>query len=186
MSDAVRSHRPARRSARPIAGRALPGGRVADRLSIPSARILALLDAIPDHVEPAPESIAEGKQTLLITFRRDGSRVATPVWAAREAGIVYVRTQRPSGKVKRVRREPRVLLAPCSTRGVPAGPSVTARARLLGPAEEASAERALRRGYGLIRAACALVQDLLRVDMCYLEIVLDDAARAGDGEPATG
>ncbi|APU14607.1 MULTISPECIES: PPOX class F420-dependent oxidoreductase [Actinoalloteichus] len=183
MSDAVR---PARRSARPVAGRALPGGRVADRLSIPSVRILELLDAMPDRTESTPESIARGKQTLLITFRRDGSRVATPVWAARTAGIVYVRTQRPSGKVKRVRREPRVLLAPCTTRGVPTAPAVPARARLLGPAEEASAELALRRGYRLVRAACALIQDLLRVDMCYLEIVLDDSAATEAGDPVTG
>jgi hypothetical protein len=55
-------------------------------------------------------------------------------------------------------------------RGKPLGAPLEARARTLAPAEEAVAERTLAARYGLGRALFERTMDLLRVDMCFLEI----------------
>ncbi|HEV7652344.1 MAG TPA: PPOX class F420-dependent oxidoreductase [Actinophytocola sp.] len=174
MDGETRSALGARRWSRPVAGRKLPGGRVADRLSRPSPSIIELLDALPPETARDPRT-ARGRHTVLVTFRRNGIRVATPVWAATVDGVLYARTQRASGKVKRLRNNGTVQLAPCSTRGIPLAAPVPGHARLLGPGEEHVAEAALRRAHGPVRAFCAAVQDMFRVDMCYLAVTVDDA-----------
>jgi uncharacterized protein len=122
---------------------------------------------------PQREEIARTrKHSLLVTFRRDGSGVPTPVWAAPAPGAdrLYVRTVRASGKVRRLRADPRVLIAPCSARGRPLGAPFEARARVLAPELEHDAERALSAHYGVVRALFERTVDAMRVDMCYLEI----------------
>jgi len=62
----------------------------------------------------------------LTTFRRSGEGVATPVWVARDGAddALVVTTPAASGKVTRLRRDPRVVLRPCDRRGtVPPGAS---------------------------------------------------------------
>ena len=53
----------------------------------------------------------------LTTFRRTGASVATPVWIAPDGDVLVVTTPVESGKVKRLRPDPRVELRPCSRRG---------------------------------------------------------------------
>ena len=64
------------------------------------------------------------KYCLLVTYRRSGEPVPTPVWfGLDEAGdALYVRTESRAGKVKRIRANPRVLVGPASARGKPTGP----------------------------------------------------------------
>jgi len=97
------------------------------------------------------ESLRGYKNALLHTFRRSGEAVPTPVWFGLADGKLYFRTYADAGKLKRIRREPRVLVGPCDVRGVPKGPMVEARARLLEGEEEDVAERAIRANYGLFR-----------------------------------
>jgi PPOX class probable F420-dependent enzyme len=111
-----------------------------------------------------------GKQTLLISYRRDGTPVPTPVWAAPGGGALYVRSERGSGKVKRLRADARVLIAPCTARGRPLGEPMEATAVVLGPEEELLAERILAGRYGFGRALFERAMDLMRVDMCYLKL----------------
>ena len=119
----------------------------------------------------APHDLAGWRRhSLLVSFRRDGTPAPTPGWAAPSAGRLYVRTARASPKVARLRRDPRVLLAPCSARGRPLGAPVEALARVLPPEHEEIAERALRDAYGLGRAVFEWSLDVIRVDMCYLEL----------------
>jgi PPOX class probable F420-dependent enzyme len=91
------------------------------------------------------------KYCLLVTFRRDGRAVPTPVWFGLDDDRLYVRSEEGLGKVKRIRREPRVRIAPCNARGKPLGPPVDAVARIVDSSEEERAERALQRSYGLGR-----------------------------------
>ena len=56
-------------------GRKLPGSSIADRLSLPSERILAALAART----PAGTAFGDQRHVLLVTYRRDGRPVATPV-----------------------------------------------------------------------------------------------------------
>lgn len=64
------------------------------------------------------QTLGEESFVSLTTFRKNGARVATPVWVARDADALLVTTPEGSGKVKRLRRDDRVLLQPCSRRGV--------------------------------------------------------------------
>jgi PPOX class probable F420-dependent enzyme len=81
-----------------------------------------------------------------------------------------VRSERGSGKVKRLGRDERLLIAPCTARGRPLGAPMQAHARVLGADEESGAEGVLANRYGLGRELFERAMDVLRVDMCYLEI----------------
>lgn len=53
----------------------------------------------------------------LTTFRRSGEPAATTVWIVRDGDALYVTTGESTGKVRRVRRDPRVELRPCTRFG---------------------------------------------------------------------
>jgi PPOX class probable F420-dependent enzyme len=159
---------PARRGTRPVPGRRVPGFAVVDRVqprllrsqrrNVPNQPAVGTLDAI-----------AGRKNALVVTFRRDGSPVATPVWAALAGGRIFVRSERASGKVTRLRRRPHALIAPSTRQGRAVGPPLEVTGRVLAGAEEFVAERALRERYGLGRDLFERTMDILRVDMAYLE-----------------
>jgi PPOX class probable F420-dependent enzyme len=81
----------------------------------------------------------------ITTFRRDGTPVSVPVWCAADHGALLVFSAADSWKVKRIRRDAHVRLAPCSTRGRPRGPAVDADASLL--EETATVQALLARKY---------------------------------------
>ena len=90
-----------------------------------------------------------GQQYLnLESYRRDGTPVRTPVWFAEEPGAFYIYSLADAGKVKRVRREPRVRIVPCAFRGEPRGTWVDAEARIADAAGEARGHALLDRKYG--------------------------------------
>ncbi len=120
--------------------------------------------------------LGDFRRTLILSFRRDGTPVPTPVWAALDGDRAYVRTERASGKVKRLANDPHVLLAPCTVRGRPLAPPLAARGGVLRLEEEAEAERVLARSYGAGRELFERSMDALRVDMCYLELVPERSA----------
>ncbi|MCS7324271.1 MAG: PPOX class F420-dependent oxidoreductase [Anaerolineae bacterium] len=93
----------------------------------------------------------------LQTFRRNGQGVPTPVWFVEEGGVLYVRTLARSGKVKRVRNNPRVRVAACDARGNLKGEWVEAQAWLVGETEAAHANELLNRKYGLMKRAFDLI-----------------------------
>ena len=101
-----------------------------------------------------PQSFANlaGKRYLsLASFRKNGQVVRTPLWFAEREGKLYVMTRDDSWKYKRIRNNPRVLVAPCTPRGRVTGPEVEARARILQPGEFPVARRALEGKYLLMR-----------------------------------
>jgi len=71
---------------------------------------------------------ATEKYASLVTYRRDGTPVATPVWLVADGDAVLVWTGTNTGKVKRVRLSPGVTLAPCTARGRPRGAAVPGHA----------------------------------------------------------
>ena len=67
----------------------------------------------------------------LASFRRDGTIVATPVWFVAVDGLLYVFTAGDSGKVKRLRNNPRARVARCDVRGRVEGEWHDATARIV-------------------------------------------------------
>ena len=97
-------------------------------------------------------SLRGHKYAVVVTFRRHGEAVPSPAWfALDDQGRAYVLTAPHAGKVKRLRRDSRVVLAPSSLRGRPEGPAVRGTGRILPEAEWARAEEALAAAYGLGR-----------------------------------
>jgi hypothetical protein len=85
----------------------------------------------------------------LATWRKDGREVRTPVWVAAAAGRYYVVTAGAAGKVKRLRANPRVRIAPCDARGRLRGEWVAGQGRILSDSTDIDrAHRALRSKYG--------------------------------------
>ncbi|MFG2770970.1 PPOX class F420-dependent oxidoreductase [Streptomyces sp. NPDC048350] len=64
-----------------------------------------------------PEELRRGRYVSLTTFRRNGTGVATPVWYAVEGDELYAWTRTDSWKVKRLRNDPRTVVAVCDLRG---------------------------------------------------------------------
>lgn len=94
-----------------------------------------------------------GRHVAVVSYRRDGTPVATPVWFAVLDGEVVFRSLAHAHKVRRILHDPRVLVSSCSARGRPTGPPISGRARLLDAASAPAAEQALRGRYSLGRRA---------------------------------
>lgn len=108
---------------------------------------------------------------LLTSFRRDGTPVGTPVNVAVDGDHAFIRSPGTGWKVKRMRRDPRVEIAPCTVRGRPTGPSVPALARPLQDEEAKRAARALRRKHPLLQGILVpLAHRLMRCGTAYFEL----------------
>jgi PPOX class probable F420-dependent enzyme len=105
-----------------------------------------------------------------VTFRRSGEAVPTPVWAGLADGKVYFRSEKRVGKVKRIRATPRVLVAPCDSRGKPLGEAVEGRARILPADEEPRAEAAIQSNFGIGRRMYEGVAMNLGPEGVYVEV----------------
>ena len=121
---------------------------------------------------PVPPEIHGQKYISLITFRRTGAAVPTPVWFGEKNGKLYVMSRADSGKYKRIRNNSQVRIAPCTLRGKVTGPEFAATARILSPEDWPSARQTVRRKYWLAR-----VPFLWSGSNTYLEIeILPQAA----------
>ncbi len=70
-----------------------------------------------------------GSYINLATYRRNGKAVETPVWFAARGGKIYVFTESRAGKVKRLRNDARIQIAPCGIRGKRKGAWIEGSAR---------------------------------------------------------
>jgi uncharacterized protein len=100
-------------------------------------------------------AFAGHKYLNLETFKKSGEGVKTPVWFAAEPSAnldssdakLYVYTIGASGKVKRIRNNPRVRIAPCDMRGRVLGEWVDARAEIVTGEEAAHGMQLLNKKY---------------------------------------
>lgn len=72
-----------------------------------------------------------GRFLSVTSFKRDGTGVATPLWFVEDDGRLFALTDLHSPKVRRIRRNPSVLVAPCRADGRLRGVPVGARAEVL-------------------------------------------------------
>ena len=87
----------------------------------------------------------------LASYRKNGTLVETPVWAAPLDGKLVVFTLRETYKVKRVQNNPAVRVAKCDVRGKVLGEWHDATCRVVTDLEhEKRAYAALRKKYGLM------------------------------------
>jgi PPOX class probable F420-dependent enzyme len=77
------------------------------------------------------ESVFHGRYLSVTSFKRDGTGVATPVWAAIDGTRLFGFTDLQSAKVRRIRRNPHVLVASCRVDGKLRMEPVSASAEVL-------------------------------------------------------
>ncbi len=94
---------------------------------------------------------ANQKYLNLESYRRNGQAARTPLWFVEENGALYFYTPAHSYKVKRIRNNPRVRVAPCDARGALKGEWVDATARRVYGDEARRADELLNRKYGLAK-----------------------------------
>jgi uncharacterized protein len=106
----------------------------------------------------------------LASFKRDGTPVQTPVWFAEDHGVLYVYTLANAGKVKRIRRHPRIRLAPCTMRGQVTGPWVEADATIVDATTAAHGHALLRHKYGWMKGIGDVFSRLLHRERVVIAI----------------
>jgi PPOX class probable F420-dependent enzyme len=101
--------------------------------------------------DPALAPFVRQKTIRLTSYRRDGRPVGAPVSIVVDGDRAYVRSPGTGGKIKRIRNNPLVEIAPCTSTGKPTGPAVRMRAQLLDGAEYRHASRLLARKYPMLQ-----------------------------------
>ena len=93
---------------------------------------------------PAPDlgALFPGRYLSVTSFKRDGTGVATPVWFVSDGARLYAFTDRHSAKVRRIRRDPHVLVASCLPNGRLRRAEIAAHAEIL--TDEADLQRIQR------------------------------------------
>ena len=122
-------------------------------------------------------AFAHEKYLSLETFRKDGTGVKTPIWFAEDEGKFYGYTMADAYKVKRIRNNSKVRVAPCDMRGNVQGEWVEGRACILDidadAAEYAASQQLLTAKYGLIKRVLDLLAKLRQHRRAGIVITFD-------------
>lgn len=102
---------------------------------------------------PALERFVRQKTIRLTSYRRDGTPVGAPVSIVVDGDRAFVRSPGKGGKVKRIRNNPIVEIAPCTALGRPTGPAVKMQARMVEGGDFRRAARLLGRKYPMLQGA---------------------------------
>jgi PPOX class probable F420-dependent enzyme len=77
------------------------------------------------------EALFPGRYLSVTSFKRDGTGVATPVWFVSDGRRLFALTDLHSAKIRRMRRNPHVLIASCRPDGKLRSEPVPARVEVL-------------------------------------------------------
>ncbi len=130
-----------------------------------------------------PEAIAQfaqAKYLNLETFRKTGAGVRTPVWFAQDVShtnpsvtVFYIYSEAAAGKVKRIRNNPHVRVAPCTLRGSVRGIWIDGRARICDENEAAHGQGLVRQKYGLLKILGDFVGRLMRHQQTVIAVEVE-------------
>ena len=116
------------------------------------------------------QALAAANYVSLESYRRSGAPVRTPVWITAAGGNLYCWTLTDTGKIKRIRANSAVRLAPCDASGKLAGDWVAAQARILdSPADLNAQLRRLRAKYGWKYLAYRFISVVRRAETSAIE-----------------
>jgi PPOX class probable F420-dependent enzyme len=116
------------------------------------------------------EGFRDARQCLVVTFKRSGEPVPTPVNFGLASGRLYFRSEPRSAKVKRIRRDPQVRVCPCNLRGKPTGEMVEGTARVLSGGDAEQADAALAGNWTQSMKAMERGLDRLPIEIVYVEV----------------
>ncbi len=108
----------------------------------------------------------------LETYRKTGEPVRTPVWFVIYRDQICVNTEPDSGKVKRLRRNPSVKMAPCRFDGKVKGTWYSGNARFMENGEIKEIQRLFSNKYGFIQKIFSLLSGPRQHENIYLAITI--------------
>ena len=128
------------------------------------------------------EALRGARQCVVVTFKRSGDPVPTPVnFGLSDEGKLYFRSEPQTGKVRRIRSNPHVRVWPSNLRGKPLGPAAEGRARIVPEAEERHAYEVLSSNWRADMRVLERGMDAIDVPVVYVEVAV---AGRGEGERA--
>jgi len=125
-----------------------------------------------------PDALSQfscAKYISVETFRKTGVGVRTPVWFAADPAVpelFYVYSAPDAGKVKRIRNNPRVRVAPCDIRGNLRGGWVNAQASIITGPEAEKGQQLLRKKYGWMKRVGDFFAGFRKREQAVLQIRL--------------
>jgi PPOX class probable F420-dependent enzyme len=130
-----------------------------------------------------PEAIAQfarAKHLNLETFRKTGAGVRTPVWFAQDilhtnpsVTVFYIYSEAAAGKVKRIRNNSHVRIAPCTVRGSVRGAWIDGRARICDDSEAAHGQHLVTQKYGLLKSVGDFFGRLMRHQQTVIAVEVE-------------
>ena len=114
------------------------------------AQLGCVLGRVRPATHPALAPFVEQKTMTLTTYRRTGEPVSTAVSVAVDGDRAVFRSFERAGKVRRLRNDSAIELAPATWRGTPTGPAIRGRVRLLDGADAHDAARLVRSKHPLL------------------------------------
>ena len=75
--------------------------------------------------------ILDSKTINLTTYRKSGDVVHTPVWVVTDGTLGYIQTSKSAGKVKRIKNNHKVIIAPCTSSGKITGDKIEIKAEVM-------------------------------------------------------
>jgi len=122
-------------------------------------------------IEADFSSLRGARQCLLISFKRSGDPVPSPVnFGLSPEGLLYFRCEPESAKVKRMQRDPHVRVCACSFRGKPVGPVVEGVARVLEDSDAKRAHHIVAANWDFLNRIYERSVDRMNVPITYVEV----------------
>ena len=107
------------------------------------------------------------------TLKKNGSVVRTPIWFIIHEGVIFFRTDSKSGKVKRIRNNPHVRIAPCDIRGNIKGTWFDGNAKFADTKESSMVFSMIDKKYGFLTALIRSFNKIRGTNPIAMSILLD-------------
>jgi PPOX class probable F420-dependent enzyme len=124
-------------------------------------------------VENIFEGFYDKKYINLQTFKKNGEIVSTPVWFVLKNNEILFRSDRNSGKVKRIRKNNNVKLAICGIRGNIEGQTYTGIANFQDKSRYKEINSLFDKKYSLLSPILKIVYKLRKINLVILSITLN-------------
>jgi PPOX class probable F420-dependent enzyme len=118
------------------------------------------------------EGFRGARQALVVTFKRSGEPVPTPInFGLSDDGKLVFRSEPHVAKIGRLKRNPHVRVCPCNLRGKPLGAMVEATARVLPASENKRSHAIVEANWRFDTKLIERIYDRIGVPEVYVEVV---------------
>jgi PPOX class probable F420-dependent enzyme len=120
---------------------------------------------------PDFEALRGHRQALVVTFKRSGEPVPTPVnFGLDDQGRLYFRSEPHVAKIRRIRNDPHVRVCSCNIRGKPTGAIAEGRARIVPPEESDHAAEAVAANWSAPMRVFERGGERFGIESVYVEV----------------